>query len=156
MTGYPTAFADQPVHIREQILLAWSRAKIPLYRQLFKQLTLLAKQNWVKSTPTLYHMLHFPRVPLHGKPGKSFEFEFIQIPPGGDAEVIETDVIIVGSGCGSCVSAKNLAEAGHKVIVVDKAYHWPAEHLPMEESVGWDHLFQSGGGMFCTYALLLF
>jgi hypothetical protein len=149
MTGYPTAFADQPVHVREQILLAWSRARIPLYRQLFKQLTLLVKQNWVKSSPTLYHILHFPRVPLHGKSGKSFEFEFIQIPPGGDAEIIETDVIIVGSGCGSCVSAKNLAEAGHRVIVVDKAYHWPAEHLPMKESDGWDHLFQSGGGMFC-------
>lgn len=150
MTGYPKAFADQPVHIREAILQSWAVAKIPIYRQLFKQLTLLVKQNWVKSSPTLYDLLNFPRIPVHGKPGKSFEFEFIQIPPGEDAEVIETDVIIVGSGCGSCVSAKNLAEAGNRVIVVDKSYFWPAEHLPMPEPDGWVHMFMSGGALFCT------
>lgn len=150
MTGHATAFADQPVHIRDSIIRSWSTAKLPLFRQLHKQLTMLCMQNWVKSSSTIYQLLNFPRVPLHGKPGKSFEFEFIQIPPGDAPEVIETDVIIVGSGCGSCVSAKNIAEAGHRVIVVDKAYHWPAEHLPMSESEGWSHLFMGGGSMFCT------
>ncbi|KAE9966417.1 hypothetical protein EG328_008933 [Venturia inaequalis] len=148
MTGYPSSFADQPVHIREKIILSWTGAKIPIYRQLFKQLTLLVKQNWVKSSPTLYTLLHFPYVPVHMKPGKTFEFEFIQVPPGSSAEIIETDVIIVGSGCGSAVSAKNIAEAGHRVLVVDKAYHWPAEHLPMKEADGWNHMFMGGGAMF--------
>ena len=45
--------------------------------------------------------------------------------------MIYTDVVIVGSGCGGGVSAKNLAEAGHKVIVVEKAYHYSPQHLPM-------------------------
>jgi hypothetical protein len=149
MTGYPSSFADQPVHVREKIILSWVTAKVPIYRQLFKQLTMLVKQNWVKSSPTIYKLLNFPYVPIHMKPGKSFEFEFIQIPPGSSAEIIETDVIIVGSGCGSAVSAKNIAEAGHRVLVVDKAYHWPAEHLPMKESDGWNHMFMNGGAMFC-------
>jgi hypothetical protein len=45
--------------------------------------------------------------------------------------------------------AKNLAAAGHRVLVVDKAYHWPAEHYPMAESEGWVHLFHNGGFLFC-------
>jgi hypothetical protein len=154
MTGYPSSFADQPVHVREKIILAWTTAKVPIYRQLFKQLTMLVKQNWVKSSPTIYKLLNFPYVPVHVKPGKSFEYEFIQIPPGSGAEIIETDVIIVGSGCGSGVSAKNIAEAGHRVLVVDRAYHWPAEHLPMKEDVGWNHMFMNGGAMFCKSIFL--
>jgi hypothetical protein len=152
MTGYPAAFADQPVYVREAILLSWSKAYVPIYRQLYKQLTALVKQNWVKSSPTLYKLLLFPQVPVHGKFSKSFEFEFIQIPPGETTEILETDVVIVGSGCGSGVMAKNLAEAGHRVVVVDKGYHWPSEHLPMKEEEGWSHLFLNGGALFCKHS----
>ena len=94
-------------------------------------------------------MLAFPRVPVHGTPGKSFEFSFIEIPPGSQPEVIETDVVIVGSGCGGGVVAKTLAAAGYRVLVIDKSYHWPAEHLPMAETDGWVHMFHNGGFLFC-------
>ena len=53
--------------------------------------------------------------------------------------------MIVGSGCGGAVCAKNLAEAGLNVLVVEKAYHYPPEHLPMREIDGGFHLFQNGG-----------
>jgi 2-polyprenyl-3-methyl-5-hydroxy-6-metoxy-1,4-benzoquinol methylase len=152
MTGSPSAFADQPVHVREAILQSWAKSYVPLYRQLYKQLTALVKQNWVKTTPTLYTLLNFPRVPVHGKPGQGFPFEFIQIPPGDSAETIEADIVIVGSGCGSGVMAKNLAEAGHRVVVVDKGYHWAPEHLPMKEDDGWSHLFMGGGALFCRHS----
>ncbi|KIW04861.1 uncharacterized protein PV09_04043 [Verruconis gallopava] len=148
LTGYPSAFADQPVAVREAILLSWSQAYIPIYRQLYKQLTALVKQTWIRTSPTVYSVLKFPRVPVHGKPTPGFEYDFIQIPPGSDAEVIETDVVVVGSGCGSGPIAKNLAEAGNRVLVVDKAYHWPTDHLPMTEDSGWGHLFMNGGALF--------
>lgn len=51
----------------------------------------------------------------------------------------------MGSGCGGAVAAKTLAEAGFKVIVVDKSYYWPPEHLPMSENEGAIHLFANGG-----------
>lgn len=54
-------------------------------------------------------------------------------------------MVIVGSGCGGGVCAKNLAEAGHRVMVVEKAYHWPTEHLPMTERDAGIHLFANGG-----------
>jgi choline dehydrogenase-like flavoprotein len=78
------------------------------------------------------------------KAGKGYEYEFIQFPPGDEPEVIETDVVIVGSGCGGAVSAKNLTAAGHRVLVVEKAYHWSPDHFPMSESNGWNHLFMNG------------
>lgn len=82
---------------------------------------------------------------MHGKPGKSFDYSFIQFPPGPEPEVIETDVVIVGSGCGGGVCAKNLAASGNRVIVVEKAYHFPAQYLPMSEANAGDYLFMNGG-----------
>jgi siroheme synthase (precorrin-2 oxidase/ferrochelatase) len=78
------------------------------------------------------------------KPGDVFPYEFIQVPPGAGPEFIETDVVIIGSGCGGGVSAKNIAEAGNNVIVVEKSYYWSPDHFPMSEADGWGHLFTAG------------
>lgn len=112
---------------------------------LVRSLGVLSKQTWIKVTPSLRRILGVPRVPVGMKPGKGFDYEFIQFPPGEKQEVIETDVVIIGSGCGAGVSAKNLAEAGHRVIVLEKAYHWTPDHFPMAEDKGWSHLFMNGG-----------
>jgi len=119
-------------------------------RLLYKSLTLLVKNNWAKSSYILHQVLAFPRVPVHGTPAQGFDFSFLQIPPGDDKipEMIETDVVIVGSGCGGGVVAKELSSQGYKVIVVDKSLHWPAEHLPMREEDGWNHMFHNGGFLF--------
>lgn len=147
MTGYPTPFAKQPVDIRIAILQSWGIARTPIFRQLNRLLTTLIKQNWAKTSATLGRVLGFPRVPVHGSVGKGFEFEFIQMPPGDGPETLDTDVVIVGSGCGAGVCAKNLAEAGHRVIIVEKSYYWPPEHLPMKDTEGFSHLFMNGGSI---------
>lgn len=147
LTGKVTPIADQPIHVREAILQSWATAWTPLLRQLLGSLTTLTKQTWLKTNQSLPRFLGFPRVPVGMVPGKGFDYEFIQFPPGHMPELIETDVVIVGSGCGGGVSAKNLAEAGHRVIVVEKAHHWTPEHYPMSEHHGWNNLFMSGGAL---------
>ena len=122
----------------------WAQSYLPPLRQTFKALSFLVKSVWLKTSPTVGPVLGFPRIPVHGKPGKGFDYEFLQFPPGSDAEVIETDVVIVGSGCGGGVCAKNIAEDGHRVMVVEKAYHFPTEHLPMTEADAGIHLFMNG------------
>ncbi|KAH7128352.1 hypothetical protein B0J11DRAFT_431142 [Dendryphion nanum] len=144
LTGSATPIGDQPIHVRESIIRGWASARLPLLRQLFRSLTMLTKQTWIKISPNLPLILGVPRVPTGMIPGKGFDYEFIQFPPGDRPEIIETDVVIVGSGCGSAVCAKNLAEAGNRVIVVETGYHWTPDHYPMAEAVGWQHLFMNG------------
>ncbi len=123
-------------------------------RRLLGALTTLVKANWAKTSPTLGPVLGFPRTPVNLKPGQGFPYEFLQFSPGLEPETIETDVVIVGSGCGGGVCAKNVAEAGHRVLVVEKSYYWPPEHLPMTEEAGQQHLFMNGGAISCK--LLVF
>lgn len=144
-TGSTTSFHLQPVNIRHQILQNWSQSYLPPLRQSAKGLEALVCAIWTKTSPTIGPVIGFPRCPIHGKQGQGFEYSFIQFPPGTELEEIETDVIIIGSGCGGAVCAKNLSEAGHRVIVADKAYHWGPEYLPMKESDSGIHLFANGG-----------
>lgn len=57
-------------------------------------------------------------------------------------------MVIVGSGCGGAVAARNLATAGHRVLVVDKGHYYPPSQLPMTEMEGGVHLFENGGADF--------
>ncbi|KAK0280427.1 hypothetical protein LTR91_007088 [Friedmanniomyces endolithicus] len=150
LTGYTTPLDCLPIQTREEILHGWTKARLPLLRQLHRSLTTLVKVLWVRTSPTLGLMLNYPRTPVHqNAPGTSYPFTFVQIPPSTDnvPEVLEADVVVVGSGCGSAVAAKTFAEAGMKVIVVDKSYYWPPEHLPMSEHEGFAHLFANGGAL---------
>lgn len=143
--------SDQPIHIREGILQSWATARLPLLRQLYRSFTMLTKQTWIRTTPTLHRILGMPRVPTGMVPGKGFDYEFVQFPPGDGTETMETDVVIVGSGCGGGVCAKNLAEAGHRVIVVESGYHWTPDHFPMTEGNGWYNLFLNGSFLSCEF-----
>lgn len=58
-------------------------------------------------------------------------------------------MVVIGSGCGGAVTAKNLAEAGHNVMVVEQGYHFSSKHFPMTINDGGHNLF-SNGGAFST------
>ena len=105
----------------------------------------LMTQTWTRHSLTLGPVLGFPRAPIHGKPGKGFDYSFIQFSQGTQPEIVQADVVVVGSGCGGGVCAKNLAEAGYRVVVVERAHYFPTEHLPMAEKDAPVHLFMDGG-----------
>ena len=115
-------------------------------RSIYRALSAIFKRTWISVSPTIGPVLGFPRVPIHGKPADGFEYEFLQFPPGDEPETIETDVVIVGSGCGGAVAAKNLAEAGHRVLVVEKSYHYPTKSFPMDFIEGTNNMFEAGAG----------
>ncbi|KAL1959481.1 hypothetical protein VTO42DRAFT_1926 [Malbranchea cinnamomea] len=145
LTGSATPFQHQPFPVREAILRGWQKSYLPAIRGLHKSLITLTIKSWVSLSPSLPRVLGLPRVPVHGAPSQGYNYSFLQFPPGDAPEVVETDVVIVGSGCGAGVVAKNLAEAGHRVMVVEKAYHFPPSHFPMEYKEGSYHLFANGG-----------
>ncbi|OJJ45839.1 hypothetical protein ASPZODRAFT_133705 [Penicilliopsis zonata CBS 506.65] len=147
LTGSTTMIYDQPLDVREQILSGWRSSRIPALRAVYRALTIMFKKTWISLSPTLFPVIGCPRVPVHGKPALGFEYEFLQFPPGDEPETIQADVVIIGSGCGGGVAAKNLAEAGLRVVVVEKSYHYPSKYFPMAPSTGSTHLFENGGAV---------
>lgn len=138
---------DQPFEVREKIFAGWATARLPPLRQIYRALVTVFKKTWIVMSPTVCPVIGFPRVPVHGKPADGFAYEFVQLPPGDGPETIETDVIVVGSGCGAAVAAKNLAEAGHRVIVAEKSYYYSNRHFPMKFNEGSISLYESGGAI---------
>ena len=145
LTGYATPIHEQPIHIRTAILDRWRLSYLPPLNAIYKQLTFAGKNTWLKTSPSFSRVTGFPIVPEKYKPGPHYEYDFLQMPAGSGPEVVEFDVVIVGSGPGGGVCAKNLAEAGHRVLVVDKSYYFPPNYLPMSEAVAGVHLLENGG-----------
>ncbi|KAF8462924.1 hypothetical protein BDZ91DRAFT_683136 [Kalaharituber pfeilii] len=67
----------------------------------------------------------------------------------GDKEItfIETDVVIVGSGCGGAVVAKRVAEAYGRCIVVEKGNWYSNEQFPLSEAEASQKIYE-GKGLF--------
>ncbi|KAI9839696.1 MAG: hypothetical protein M1838_004308, partial [Thelocarpon superellum] len=143
--GSSTPFYDHAYEERAAIMKSWSQSYLPPLRQVHRSLSQLVKVTWLRTSPSIAPLLSFPRVPIHMSPGTTFPFEFVGFQAGEQAEIIETDVVVVGSGCGAGVVAKNIAEDGHRVVVVEKGYHHETERLPMSELEAAHHLYHGGG-----------
>jgi len=145
LTGSATPIRDQDLATRTWMVCSWSRARLPPLRAVFRSLAGLAKQTWLRLSPTLPRMLDFPAVPKHIERNDSFDFTFHDFSDTSAPPVLSTDVIIVGSGCGAGVVASHLSRAGLKCLILEKSYHFPSTHFPMSGSAAGEHLMENGG-----------
>ncbi|KAF4875836.1 Long-chain-alcohol oxidase FAO2 [Colletotrichum siamense] len=145
LTGYWTPANQQPLYVRERMLKAWQTSRVPTIRVLSKSLCLLAQKCAVQTSPLFRELTDYTDMPDFQTHGEGFDFNFMQFESSASPAIVETDVVIVGSGCGGAVAAKVLSEAGRKVLVVDKSYYFPPSQLPMTQDTGCQYLYENGG-----------
>lgn len=155
LTGYCTPVHQLPVHVREAILRKWSLSWVRSIRVVARSLTCIAQISWAISEPKFSQVSGFTDHPAQWKSGPTHEYKFLQFgeSPSSESdaiETLETDVVIVGSGCGGAVCAQVLAAAGHKVVVVEKGYHYPQSQLPMTQDAGTRLLYENNGVLAST------
>ncbi|KAI1260643.1 long-chain fatty alcohol dehydrogenase [Xylariaceae sp. FL1019] len=139
-----TTLYDQSLARREMVLRTWQKSWLPIWPMLAKSFTLMAKICWAQSEPLLAELSGYKNYNREQcQAAAAHDFKFIQFDEGHEMVFLDTDVVIVGSGCGGSVWAKVLAEAGHKVLVVDKGYYVPPGQLPVSVDC-LDYLFQQG------------
>lgn len=133
----------------------WRTSSIPALRGLFRQVTTLCKVLFTCCNPSFLRLSGFPSTPVGWKPPPTYPFDFgrfINISSASTGQSttpveVQTDVVIVGSGCGAAVCAKTLAEAGHRVLVLDKAYHHESTSLPMAPAEHILHMVEGAGSV---------
>ncbi|KAI1379758.1 long-chain fatty alcohol dehydrogenase [Hypoxylon crocopeplum] len=147
-TGYSTPFHRQSVTVREAILRSWKHSWFFVWPSLARTFIQLGTLAWGPSDQIFQGLTGYKTYVTEvyrSVPASAIDFNFIKL-DSVTAEPIEleTDIIIVGSGCGGGVCAKVLAEAGHRVLIVDKGYYTPPSEFPIKPD-SMKLLFDNGG-----------
>ncbi|KAL4881901.1 hypothetical protein BJY04DRAFT_227667 [Aspergillus karnatakaensis] len=153
LTGSATPLHRQPYEVRETIFQGMRNSRLPPLRLVSRVLLLVFKKAWTTLSPSIPAVLRLSTASsVHLKRAEGTVYDFLQFPPAAannnereSVVSIETDVVIVGSGCGGSVAAKNLAEAGYRVVVVEKSYYFPTSAFPIPPLEGNLNLYESGG-----------
>lgn len=145
-TGCWTTLVEQPLSVRASILQSWQHSWFFLWPVLARIFVTLGKACWSQTNLRYIQLNGCEGYGADALPGPAFDFKFLQFEEAPEPAVIDTDVVIVGSGCGGAVCAKVLAEAGLEVLVVDKGYYFPPDQFPMAlDRLG--NIFQGGAGL---------
>lgn len=166
LTGHASPFITLTVQQRESVLQSWKASRILLLRKAFRGFLAFAMfvaytnvETCVKATGCELEAFAWPRLtaadPSGGDPNRaatvaarlkpSYPFKFEQVTE--DFQVIETEVLVVGSGVGGGVASSQLASKGHKVLVVDKGFYIAPEDLYGTPAAGFRDLYENSGLM---------
>lgn len=155
LTGYTSPIHTQDLATRTGIVLGWSTARLPLFRNIYRAFSGLAKQTWLATSAQLPRMLDFPAISKHIERNDSHEFKFHDFISPSAPTTLTTDVVIIGSGCGAGVTAAHLSRAGLKCLILEKSYHIPSTHFPMSASAAAVHTLERGGTLITDDASVL-
>ncbi|GII98258.1 choline dehydrogenase-like flavoprotein [Sediminihabitans luteus] len=140
-----TGLKNQPQHVREATVGVVSRIApeagvgVAAVRQLAINLAYAITDEQGRS-PLLTGM-GFPGVPdVADRLGRTLTVH--ETTPG---EVVECDVVVVGSGSGGGVAAAELARAGRRVVVLEAGSYWSESEFGVTELAAYQQLCLKGG-----------
>ena len=145
----PRRFRDLSPAARERYLLTWSTSRFAqrrsAYQALRKLLCFLAYADPGEGGVTNPHwarMGYRPDVaPLTSRPTP---IRPLGLPANGELS-LEADVVVVGSGAGAGVVARELAGAGRSVLVLEAGAFVPEPEMPTDELAAFDQLYLDHG-----------
>lgn len=148
LSGKWNQFDKLDFEIREKWLKNLSSSSIPAFRkgfQALKKLTcfLFYTDTSVKDPNPTWEHIAYPG-PLTSPPDKPKSFYPLFF---NDEAKLSCDVVIVGSGAGGGVVAKELAEAGKDVIVIDKGGYFNEADFTQKETEMISQLYEKSGAL---------
>jgi choline dehydrogenase-like flavoprotein len=152
----PARFRDLSPAARERYLLGWSTSRFPqrrsAYQALRKLLCFLAYADPGEAGITNPHWARIgyqPDVaPLADRPTPIRPLSLPVAGSDGGADPglsLDADVVIVGSGAGAGVVARELAAAGRAVLILEAGSFVPEAAMPADEMSAFDRLYLDHG-----------
>lgn len=142
LSGQPGRFVRLERSEQEAVLRRWASHPIPLLRQAFQAFKRLAG-FLAHATPgaAAWALLGYP-----GSDERPAAQPMLRVEPlRPDEAELSADVIIVGSGAGGGVAARELARRGLQVLVLERGGYFPEPELGMGELAGMEQLYLDRG-----------
>ncbi|KAL1410502.1 hypothetical protein Q8F55_004515 [Vanrija albida] len=140
MNGTTTPFVALPDAARQAVFLSWEKARCATLRRLHTSLTRLAVAQYLGHSRTASAAIGY--APPVTPAGQVFPYAF------ASAEQLQgatPDVIVVGSGAGGGVVAKELAEAGLSVLLVEQGGHFAPDGHVLSDAQARALMLESAG-----------
>ncbi|HEY7935925.1 MAG TPA: GMC family oxidoreductase [Candidatus Limnocylindrales bacterium] len=145
-------FSDLSPAARERYLLSWSTSRFAQRRSAFqalrKLLSFLAYADPGEGgivNPHWARIGYRPDVaPLATRPTPIRPFDLPAVGPAGSLS-LEADVVVVGSGAGAGVVAREIAAAGRAVLILEAGSLVPEPAMPRDELAAFDRLYLDHG-----------
>lgn len=158
LTGNIGPFPKLDRKTRESVMLSWMRSPIALLRGGAIGIRGLLLITFYKHHETAWQAMGYPKGVADdwNSSAKDLDAEIAEehypyvfendklSGTTGDA-VIETDVLVVGSGAGGGVAASYLAERGVRVLVVDKGIYLRPQEMNGSEKDGYKRMYEGDG-----------
>ncbi len=151
LTGRPSRFSRLSEADRERYLLGWAHSRLPVKRQGFHAIKRLTEFLFYAKLLEDGRNPNWPGMGYDGpddaERARHHHPEELRIVPFVPQQetTLQADVCVVGSGAGGGVIAAKLAQAGHKVVVLEAGSYRTPDNFTQRESDAYDAMFQGHG-----------